>query len=331
VTDTTAAGNLKQVLLCRDMHPAGRSLLEARPDLQVSVLPAPAEPELDARIHEADAVFLWLEPITAPLLTRAPRLKVVSRYGVGYDTVDIAACTAAGVAVGVANGSNDLSVAEHTMMLLLAVARNTVAYDARVRSGGWRGGDAPAMSELAGRTILVVGYGRIGTRVARLAAAFGMKVMVHDPNFPTPRISADGHLPAPDLTAVLPQADVLTLHCPLLPATRNMIDAAAIARMKDGAWLINTARGPIVDQDALTAALRSGKLAAAGLDVLRDEPPDPSDPLLTLPNVTLAPHNAAQPVECLAKMAARAAQNILDVFDGTADPGFYVNPEVLRR
>ena len=319
------------VILCRGMHPAGLSLLEARKDVRITTLDPPAEPKLETAIADAHAVFLWLEPITEPLLAKAPKLKMVSRYGVGYDTIDVEACTRHGVAVGVANGSNDLSVAEHALMLLLAVARNTVAYDTRVRSGGWRGPGAPIMGELANRTVLVVGYGRIGTRVAKLCAAFGMKVMVHDPAFPTPRIAADGHIPAPDLRAALPRADVLTLHCPLLPTTRDMINAETIGLMKKGAWLINTARGPVVNQQALCDALHSGHLAAAGLDVIAQEPPDPSDPILKAPNVTLAPHNAAQPVECLAKMAQRSAQNILDVFDGKADPGFYVNPEVFRR
>lgn len=319
------------VILCRGMHEAGRSLLEARSDIRLLTLEPPAEPQLETAIADAHAVFLWLEPITQALLKKAPKLKMVSRYGVGYDTIDIAACTRRGVAVGVANGSNDLSVAEHALMLMLAVARNTVVYDGRVRAGGWRGPGAPVMGELAGRSVLVVGYGRIGTRVAKLCAAFGMRVMVHDPNFPTPRIAADGHIPAPDLRAALREADVLTLHCPLLAETRGMINAETIGLMKKGGWLINTARGPIVDQKALCDALESGHLAGAGLDVIDQEPPDPSDPILKAPNVTLAPHNAAQPVESLAKMARRAAQNILDVFDGTADPGFFVNPEVFRR
>jgi D-3-phosphoglycerate dehydrogenase len=323
--------NQKHVILCRGMHPAGLSKLQARPDIRITVLEAPAEPKLETAIADAHAVFLWLEPITEALLAKAPKLQMVSRYGVGFDTVDIAACTRHGVAVGVANGSNDLSVAEHAMMLLLAVARKTVEYDKRVRTGGWRGGDAPTMWELAGRTILLVGYGRIGTRVARLATAFGMKVMVHDPAFPTPRIAADGHIPAPILDEALPKADVLSLHCPLTEASRHMIDARRLALLPKGAFLINTARGPIVDQDALVAALHSGHLAAAGLDVIRQEPPDMNDPILSAPNVTIAPHNAAQPVESLAKMAARAAQNILDVFDGKTDPGFYVNPEVFKR
>ncbi|WP_291295602.1 hydroxyacid dehydrogenase [Elioraea sp.] len=321
---------MPHVLLAGQLHKAGLSLLEARPDITFETL-TPGSPEFPIRVKEADAVLLWLEPITEAVLAATPRLKVVARYGVGYDTVDIAACTRRGIPVAVANGSNDLSVAEHAMMLMLAVARRTVEYDAKVRSGQWRQGHMPPMHELAGRSVLVIGYGRIGTRVAKLCQAFGMKVFVHDPAFPTPRIAADGHVPAPDWKAVLPEMDVVTLHCPLHPGTRGMMNAEAFGRMKPTSWLINTARGGVVDEPALIEALKAKRIAAAGLDVLVVEPPTTDHPLFAMENVVLAPHNAATPDECLAKMAMRSAQNIIDCFDGKVDPGYLVNPEVLRK
>jgi len=198
-----------------------------------------------------------------------------------------------------------------------------------VRAGTWSDRDGRPMGELAGRTILVVGYGRIGTRVARLCAAFGMRVMVHDPGFPTPRIAADGYIPAPDLAAALPEIDVLTLHCPSTETTRRMINAEMLSLMKPTAWLINAARGALVDEPALIDALRTGRLEAAGLDVMVQEPPDLTNPLLSMPNVVLSPHNAAAPIECFEKMSLRAARNIIDRIDGTLDPGFVVNPETL--
>jgi len=321
---------MPHVLLAGPLHRAGLTLLEEREDLTIEML-SPDDGRFASRAPDADAVLVWLEPITEALLERCPKLKVVARYGVGYDTVDIAACTARGIPVAVSNGANDLSVAEHAMMLMLAVARRTVAFDQRVRAGGWRFGPMPPMHELAGRSVLVIGYGRIGTRVARLCQAFGMKVFVHDPAFPTPRIAADGHTPAPDWKAVLPEIDVLTLHCPLTPATRGMVDAEAFRLMKPSAWLINTARGGVVDEPALVEALRSGRIAAAGLDVLAVEPPPKDHPLFAMENVVLSPHNAASPDECLAKMAVRSARNIIEALDGTIDRGFLVNPEVLRR
>jgi len=284
---------------------------------------------LTAAVPGAHAVIVGLEKVDEPLLDRAPELKIVSRFGVGYDTVDIPACTRRGVVVGVTNGGNDLAVAEHTMMLLLAVARRAIEMDASVRAGTWMIREGRPMCELAGRTILVIGYGRIGTRVARFCSAFGMRVMVCDPAFPVPRIAADGHIPVTDLAAALPEIDVLTLHCPLGEATHHLIDREMLGLMKPTAWLINAARGPLVDEAALIEALSTGKLEAAGLDVQLREPPDPTSPLLQLKNVVLSPHNAAAPIECYEKMSIRAAKNMLELFDGVLDPGYVVNPETL--
>jgi D-3-phosphoglycerate dehydrogenase len=312
------------------------AMLEARSDINVKILTKdfrgpPLQKELAANIADADGVMVGLERVDEELLALAPKLRVISRFGVGYDSLDIPACTRKGVLVGVVNGANDLSVAEHAMMLMLATARRTLEMDASVRAGTWMVQAGRRMHELSERSVLVVGYGRIGTRVAKLCAAFGMKVMVHDPAFPTPRIAADGHIPAPDLMAAVAEADVITLHCPLYDATRAMVNADFLGRMKPSAWLINTARGGIVDEAALTQALTDGTIEAAGLDVLVREPPDPENPLFKLPNVVLAPHNAAAPLECYAKMSLRAVKNLLDTFDGVIDPGYTVNPEILGR
>jgi D-3-phosphoglycerate dehydrogenase len=305
------------------------ALLEARHDVTVRQLVRPSPGELAAAVSGAQAVLVGLEVVDEALLDRAPELKVVSRFGVGYDTVDIPACTRRGVVVGVTNGGNDLAVAEHTMMLLLAVARRAIEMDASVRAGAWMIREGRPMGELAGRTVLVIGYGRIGTRVARFCAAFGMRVMVCDPAFPVPRIAADGHIPVTDIAAALPEVDVLTLHCPLSDTTHHLINRELLDLMKPTAWLINAARGPLVDEAALVAALRSGKLEAAGLDVQMREPPDPANPLLQLKNVVLSPHNAAAPIECYEKMSVRAAKNMLELFDSVLDPGYVVNPETL--
>src|SRR5271170_7940485 len=211
-------------------------LLNERGDITVRQLNRPSKDELLANVSDAAAVVVGLEQVDEALLSRAPGLKIVSRFGVGYDTVDIPACTRKGVVVGVTNGANDLAVAEHTLMLLLAVARRTIEMDASVRAGKWMLRDGRPMGELSGRTILVVGYGRIGTRVARLCAAFGMEVMVCDPFFPVPRIAADGFIPVTDIAAVLPKVDVLTLHCPLGENTRHMINRELLGLMKPSAW-----------------------------------------------------------------------------------------------
>ncbi len=325
-----------KIVLCRALHPTAMAMLEARADIELKVLTRefrgpPLQKELAEHIGDADGIMVGLEKVNADLLAIAPKLRVVSRFGVGFDTLDIPGCTRQGVLVGVVNGANDLSVAEHAMMLMLAVARRTIEYDASVRAGTWMIQHGRRMHELSERTVLVVGYGRIGTRVARLCTAFGMRVMVHDPNFPTPRIAADGYIPAPDLMAAVEEADVITLHCPLEANTRGMVNAAFLRRMKPTAWLINTARGGLVDEAALATALAEGTIEAAGVDVLVTEPPDPENPLFKLPNVVLAPHNAAAPLECYAKMSRRAALNLIEYFDGKLDPGYAVNPEVLGR
>ncbi len=232
------------IVLCRPLHASGMALLEARHDVTIRTLNRPSPKELADAIPDAHAVLVGLEKVDEPLLAVAPQLRIVSRFGVGYDTVDIPACTRRGVVVGVTNGGNDLSVAEHTLMLLLAVARRTIEMDASVRAGKWMLREGRPMGELAGRTILVVGYGRIGTRVARLCAAFGMNVMVCDPAFPVPRIAADGFTPVTNIAATLPEIDVLTLHCPLGEDTHHMINREMLGLMKPTAWLINAARGP---------------------------------------------------------------------------------------
>jgi D-3-phosphoglycerate dehydrogenase len=320
---------MRTIVLCRPLHASGMALLEARHDLAIRQLTRPSPAALAAAIPGAHAVLVGLERVDEALLGRAPDLEIVSRFGVGYDTVDIEACTRRGVVVGVTNGGNDLAVAEHAMMLLLAVARRTIEMDASVRAGTWMIREGRPMGELAGRTVLVVGYGRIGTRVARFCAAFGMRVMVCDPAFPLPRIAADGHVPVTDIAAALPEVDVLTLHCPLSETTRHLINREVLGLMKPTAWLINAARGPLVDEAALIEALGTGRLEAAGLDVQLHEPPDPANPLLKLNNVVLSPHNAAAPVECYEKMSIRAARNMLELFDGVLDPSYVVNPETL--
>jgi D-3-phosphoglycerate dehydrogenase / 2-oxoglutarate reductase len=327
---------MHKLLFCRPLDPEAMALVEARPDVSITLLvpdarATPVIEELAREIPDAVGVMLDLEPLGEALLARAPKLRVISRFGVGYDAVDVPACTRHGVVVSLAAGANDLAVAEHTMMLMLAVARRAVEYDHSVRAGGWMVQTGRRMHELAGKKVLVIGYGRIGTRVARLCNAFGMTCMVTDPAFPTPRLAADGHIPAPDLWAAIPEADIVTLHCPLNDVTRGMVNAEFLARMKPEAWLINTARGPIVDEPALAAALAGGAIAAAGVDVLTDEPTEAANPLCRLPNIVLSPHNAALAEETVAKMSRRAVLNLLDFIDGRLDPGYTVNPEVLTR
>jgi D-3-phosphoglycerate dehydrogenase / 2-oxoglutarate reductase len=199
-----------------------------------------------------------------------------------------------------------------------------------VREGKWAEGRRTAMPmELAGKTVLIVGFGRIGTRSAKRCAALEMTVLVHDPYVSAEAIRAAGCEPAPDLDAALPRADFVTIHCPKNPETIGLFNAARLARMKPGAAIVNTARGGIVDEAALHDALSSGHLAGAGLDVFDDEPTPVGNPLLALDTVIASPHMAGVTTESVAGMAAVTARNILGVLDGRPERANTVNPEVL--
>ena len=212
---------------------------------------------------------------------------------------------------------------------MLATAKKARHYDDSVRRGDFMVREAADHLELYGRTVLIVGFGRIGRRVAARCHAFDMKVECCDPYIAQMAIIDAGCTPVRDLAEALPRADYVSVHVPLNDETRHMIDAAALGRMKPGAILVNAARGPIVDGAALYAALESGHLAGAGLDVFDREPPRSDDPLLRHPATVLMPHMGGSSRGAFVRMASRCAQNVLDALDGRLDPSFVINPEAL--
>ena len=325
---------MPHVVVLDPIHPDGICRLQEAPGLTLdhpgTYSDARAMPDLATRLREAEALIVRGTVVDSALLSLAPRLRMVCRHGVGYDLVDVPAMTRAGVAVMITPEANAASVAEHALMLMLAVARQLLPVDAGVRAGQWRVQGQSRTFELGGRRVLVLGFGRIGTRVARLCAAFGMRVMVHDPYLPAGTIRGAGYEAVKDLPAGLAAADIVTLHLPAGEATRGMVDAAFLAAMKPSAVLINTARGTLVDETALEAALRSGHLGGAGLDVLRVEPMVERVPLLELENLVVTPHVAASTAEGLQRMAWDAAGNVLDFLAGRPDPDAVVNREVLK-
>ncbi len=265
----------------------------------------------------------------AALLQRSPHLLAVSTYGAGYDTVDVAACTAAGVAVMNQAGSNAAAVAEHTLGLMLALGKRITEIDRRLRRGE-RFTRSDAMgTDLAGRTLGIVGIGHAGTRVARLAAAFGMQVLATDPFVADSDIRQRGAEPV-SLTELLQRADIVSLHCPLDASTQGLFGTPAFAAMKRGAFFISTARGGIHDEAALHAALTSGHLAGAGLDVWAVEPPPHQHPLLALDSVVATAHTAGVTRGARAAMATLAASQISALARGEP-PSRLVNPEVWPR
>jgi len=249
--------------------------------------------------------------VTAAIVERAERLRVVGRAGTGVDNIDLEAATRAGVVVLNTPGGNSLAAAEHTIALLLALARNVAQASAELREGRWERKKYTGV-EVAGKTLGVVGLGRIGREVARCARGLRMEVLGHDP-FVTAEAVADLGVRVAPLEQVLARADVVTLHLPLTEKTRNLIDAAAIAGMRDGARLINCARGGLVDEEALLAALESGKLAGAAADVFSSEPPQDLR-LVRHPHMVATPHLGASTVEAQERVGVEIAEKIREFF-----------------
>ena len=279
-------------------------------------------PELRDVLGDADAAILGLDTCDARVLEACPHLKVVSRYGVGVDSVDLEAARRLGIAVTNTPGANTTAVAELTLALILALARRVPQSVASTRAGSW---SRRTGWELAGKTLGVIGYGRIGQAVGVLGRAFGMRVIASDPLAPP----TDG-TPALGVPELLAEADVVTLHVGLSDATRHLIDRAALARMKRGAVLINTARGGLVDEDALAEALRSGRLAGAAADSFEHEPPG-DHPLMVIDAFLPTPHLGASTREATVRMGRMASQNVIDVLQGRVPAHVVVPADPNRR
>ncbi|MEA2782016.1 MAG: D-3-phosphoglycerate dehydrogenase / 2-oxoglutarate reductase [Rhodospirillaceae bacterium] len=319
---------MSRVVIVGKIHSDGLTVLQHRHDLVLDQLDDATEAEVAAAARGADAILIRTSRLSAAAIGGAPHLKVVSRHGVGYDNIDVETLTARRIPLAVVGAINAVSVAEHAFFMLLATMKHGFAYDRAVRRGAWGFRNSLAARELAGKTLLIVGYGRIGREVAQRALAFGMRVIACDPYVNGPPEGTAVQLIA-DLDAVLPEADAVTLHVPLTSATRLLFDRARLARMKPSSVLICTARGDLIDEAALAEALAGGRLAAAGIDVFAEEPPPADHPLFALDNVVLSPHSAALTQECAARMSAVAAQNCLDGLDGRLDPALVVNREIL--
>lgn len=271
--------------------------------------PYPSAADVAALVRDvaADGVLTRQGPVLAEAMAASPNLRVIARHGVGVDDVDLAAAAARGIVVTRAPGSNTAGVAEHTMAMILALAKQLRPIGAGLAAGQWREG-APPVRDIAGMRLSLVGFGEIGQAVARLADAFGMEV-AHC------RRPGDGAL-----AALLPRSDVLSLHCPLTPQTRHIVDAAALAALPRGAFVVNTARGGLLDEPALVAALESGHIAGAALDVFETEPPDPADRLRSHPLAIVTPHVAGTTPRSLLAMGVMAAECIAAVLTGAPVP-----------
>jgi D-3-phosphoglycerate dehydrogenase / 2-oxoglutarate reductase len=283
------------------------------------------EDELIQRLPSVYATVAGGEPYTERVFESSADLKVIARFGVGWDKVDVEAATRHGIAVAMAFGANHESVADGAMALALGLSVNLLGHHARVVQGGWGCG---FHSGLWGRTMGIVGLGRIGRAVARRAQGFAMRVLAYDAA-PDRDYARDNDIELVPLDQLLVEADVVSLHTPILPQTRNMIGAKELGLMKPTAFIINTARGGLIEETALYRALSERRIAGAGLDVFALEPPQGS-PLLKLDNVILTPHAIGMDEAAERLMAERCVSNILAIHSGR-DPGpdFVLNPQVL--
>jgi phosphoglycerate dehydrogenase-like enzyme len=330
-TDTSAPAAVREVLVTwmrfdPDDELTGRRMTNA--GLVVRLEPnnggrTPAE--LSLLLRDAVGAIVSTDPFDRSVFAAAPSLRVIARVGVGTDSIDLEAATEAGVVVTPAPGLNTETTADHTLALMLAAVRRVTEHDHAVREGSWPRGGSLTPVDLYGRTVGLVGHGRIGAAVARRLRGFGVQLLLADPAL----VHVDGEEVVP-LAELLARSDIVSLHLPLVPGTRGLIGAREIAAMKPGAILVNTARGGIVDEEALESALTRGHLRAAALDVFAEEPPARSG-LLSLANVVLSPHIAGISVDSVEQMTRQATQSVLAVLEGAPDPAVVANPHVLER
>jgi D-3-phosphoglycerate dehydrogenase / 2-oxoglutarate reductase len=315
------------VLITHAIHPVAMARLQEEAD--VRVLSDPSPEGLLREIVEADALLVRM-PVAPAAIRAGRKLRVVARHGVGLDYIPVDECTELGIPVVFTPDANTESVAEHVVGTMVALAHQIARADRMVRAGRWGDRDGIMGVDLRGRTIGIVGVGRIGARVAQICRdAFGMRVLGYDPHLSQAAISSRGAEPH-TLGALLAQSDFVTLHTPSTAQTRQLIDATALASMKQGAWLINHARGALVDTEALTAALKSGHLAGAAVDVLEVEPPPATLQLIQLDNVIVTPHSAALTDEAMRRMGCDAAEDLLRVLRKEA-PMACANPQTLTK
>jgi len=327
------AANKKKILVTESFSQKGRALLAERDDIEMVEFPNMiSAKDFEAMLKEhapVHGVALGATRFGEPELEASRNMKVVTRIGVGFDAVDVPALSRRKVPLMVAGTANSPSVAEQALFMMLTLAKRATEMHALVKDGTWAGRLGKLPYDLYGKTVLIVGFGRIGTRTAKRCLAMEMQVLVYDPYKPAAEVAAAGCEAVADLDKALPRADFVSIHCPKTDETVGMFNTMRLRLMKPSAYLINTARGGIVDETALCDALASGRLAGAGLDVFAQEPPPVGEALHSLPNVIMAPHVAGVTYEAVDRMSEQTARNILSALDGEPIRQNVINQDVL--
>jgi len=320
-----------KVLATHRLFDPARQNLQENCDVEYWEKPErPPREEVLRRVNDKEALICLLtEKVNEELLQAAPKLRIAANVAVGFDNIDVPACTKRGVVATNTPGVLDETTADFAWTLLMAVARRLGEGDALARSGNWKGWDLDQLvgMDVWGKTLGIVGFGRIGRAMARRASGFQMKVIYTDAVHATAEVEKELHAEYRDMNVLLAEADFISVHTPLLPETRGLFNAAKFERMKRTAYLINTSRGPVVNESDLVAALESGEIAGAALDVFEKEPV--IHPGLRRANVVLAPHIASASLETRTKMACMAAKSVVALLQGRP-PANVLNPEVLK-
>ncbi|GCE85024.1 hydroxyacid dehydrogenase [Komagataeibacter diospyri] len=320
---------MPHILVAGRLHSAGLALLDRTPGVTYDYVEEISEESYAPFMADVDGLILRTQPLSAATVERASRLRVVSRHGVGYDGIDLPALDRRDITLCIVGDVNSVSVAEHAMTLILACAKYLVRADQAVRHGQWDWRNRLMAGEVGGRRLLILGYGRTGRHLATMAAGFGMEIRAYDPY-----LSTRGKWPAgpvrevADLHDGLEWADIISVNVP--KGDRPLVGEAELRRVRSGAIIVNTARGGIVDEAALAAAILNGRIAAAGLDVFDPEPPSVHNPLIGLDQVILTPHIAGLTAQAAERMAIHCVRNVLDFFAGTLDPTLIVNREFVK-
>ena len=319
------SSNKYKVLVVQGLHEQGLKMLKNRTDIEFNVLMSDDENEILEAAKDVSGITVRTAKISSKIIEAANKLQVVSRHGVGYDSIDLVSLNNKKIPLTIAAHSNMISVSEQAMFFLLALSKNVFYYDDFTRKGDWTNRWDVKAWDLAQKNILVIGFGRIGSNFVKRALAFDMNVYVYDPYVEKEKVKISGAIPVDNISENLSKMDAVTLHCPKNDETIDLFTKQEFDLMKKSSFIINCARGGILNEEDLYEALTNKKIAGAGLDVFDVEPTPSSNPLFKLNNVILSPHIAGVTVESTIRMATETVQNVLDVLDDKINQSVVVN------
>lgn len=321
---------MPHILIAGKIHDDGLAIVEKAKGISFDYVTEISYDSYAPLLEKADGLIIRTQPLPAETIMAAHKLQIVSRHGVGYDAVHLPSLNERGIPLTIVGDVNSKPVAEHAMMMILGLAKRVRIYDGATRDGRWSYRNSFDAIELDGKTLLVIGFGRIGRNVARMASSFGMVIHAYDPMQTHDMIRATGANPVENLRAGLALADFVTIHAPKI-GDKPLIGRDELKAMKPSAFIVNTARGGMIDENALCDALEAKELAGAGIDVFVDEPPTMGHRLFTRAEVILSPHSASLTSEAAQRMAVMSVQNVIDYFENKLDPALVVNRDHLSN